>query len=475
MNFALVIDIGTTRIKHACISPTGEVACESTFIVPYASSEEESDIQGWFEVLVSSIDEIPMEIRASITAITVSGQGPSLVPIDRDNRVIRPLLFRWLLDSSTPVFRSYSQYIPFALAYIRKNPSLAQKVRYWVGIPEYIVYLLCGEWVAMLPSASYRRYYWTPAALRRAQLLPSQFPRYAYAGAVIATISARVAGRIGVSAGVPIISGGLDFYTAIIGAQCMQGNSVCDRAGSTEGVNIIGQPSRHHPLLQSYPLFGRRIANQSLIILNSGALLADTDAAELAQLRRALMNDASPAVADQHATTALPLLPELQKQGVVRIPQPSATHAQVAEAASRTGVAGRAPYTERLLQLEVLLFTIRYALELFPSQRRAPMTIALCGGQSRIAEWNALKADFLGVECRRFQCAHTELLGGAAIAFTALGVHRSLIKAVASVSHAATTYRPTAAAHQRFSTLARYQAFKQALDAFFEAIRDGMR
>lgn len=458
MSSALIIDIGTTRIKHACVGFAGEIVCEATIMIPYAVPAEKSDVHQWFELLIGSIKEIPLDIRDKITAITVSGQGPSLIPIDRHNQVIRPLLFRWLLDPATAAYRGSSQYIPLALAYMRQNPELARKVRRWVGIPEYIVYLLCGEWVAMLPSTRYRRYYWTPAALRRARLSPPQFPRHVYTGAVIAPVSPRVMERIGVRAGVPIISGGLDFHTAIIGAQCMQSGSICDRAGSTEGINIIGQPSRHHPLLQSYPLFSPRVANQSLIILNSGALLADTTTAELAQLRRILMNELTP-----HHPAAAPLLPELQRKGVVRIPQLNGEQT-LAPDRERTAHTQSEREGGRLLQLEALLFTIRYTLELFPAWRRAPVAIALCGGQSRIANWNALKADFLGVDCRLFQCTHTELLGGAAIAFTALGRYRSLCEAAAHIAHSTTVYQPAIATQQCFSESTRYQEFKQRFD-----------
>lgn len=441
-------------MKYACISAEGRVVHQCTVPVRYAARVEQSDVRRWFDELLKQIGRIPPEVRRAICAIVVSGQGPSLIPIDSAGTVLRPLLFRSLLDDGrppavhTPVARPRSHYIPFATQYIRQDPSLRERAHIWIPIPEYFVYLLCGEAISMLLSPRYRRYYWTASALRRARLPAERFPRHRYMGEVVASLSAEVATRHALPPRIPIIAGGLDFCMAIIGARSMRRRAVCDRAGSTQGLNFIGYRRRRHALLQSYPLLSAATANQSLLILNSGALVADLHDSEPEQLRRF--------VSDEPLTTP-PLLPMVKARGVVEIASP-ADSADHTDSAGRTDTADRAARISRLRCLESILFTMRYVVELFPARQRKRMSLALCGGQTHVEKWNALKADVLGVRCHLFQCAHTELLGAAAVAFTTLGVYRRLPSAVAHISHLRTSLsaRPLV-------TLPRYRAFCTAL------------
>ena len=439
MNIALAIDIGTTRIKYACIDTDGAVVHYHAFAVRYAAQAENSDIGGWFDELMAGIGDIPAAVRRQLRAITVSGQGPSLIALDGDGAVLRPLLLRSLLDDDRSAKRraagGSSHYIPFAAQYARRYPDVMRRVQRWIPLPEYCVYLLCGRAVSMLPSASYRRYYWTPAALRRAHLAREHFPSPVYMGDIIGGLSAPAAARCGLPPGIPLVSAGLDFCMAIIGGQCMRRYAVCDRAGSTQGLNFIGYPRRRHPLLQSYPLLRRSLGNQSLLLLNSGALLEGITEAQL---------DAVGDMIRRPPTATSPPLPTVRQRGVAEI------------------VPADGSATARLHALESVLFTMRYVVELFPPHCRRHAAVALCGGQARIEKWNILKSDVLGMECRQFQCLHTELLGGAAVAFRAVNIYPQLADAVARISHTRRQFRP---AQQLVATdLPRYRAFCSLLE-----------
>jgi sugar (pentulose or hexulose) kinase len=98
---------------------------------------------------------------------------------------------------------------------------------------------LGAEPVSALPTILYRPYYYDDAQCAAYGLDRRKFPPFAALGMLIGKVSAEAALRSGcLTAGLPIAAGGPDFITAILGSGAVSPGLVCDRAGSSEGINV---------------------------------------------------------------------------------------------------------------------------------------------------------------------------------------------------------------------------------------------
>jgi xylulokinase len=79
----------------------------------------------------------------------------------------------------------------------------------------------------VLPQSAYKPYYWDEAQCAALSLDIAKFPPFAAMGT-----------RIGSFNGLPIIGGGPDFIMALVGTDTLEPGRVCDRAGSSEGINL---------------------------------------------------------------------------------------------------------------------------------------------------------------------------------------------------------------------------------------------
>jgi len=443
MKSVLAIDIGTTFIKHAIIGADGSIINYQSIALAYHKQIAHTNINLWFSELIAAIHAIPQEVRASVAAIIISGQGPSLLPILRDGHLHSEVIFRSTLSdaylNSSRIHHSY--YLPFALQYIDTYPQLRIQLKSWLPIPEYFLYRLSGKMVAMLPSRKYDRYYWSRRSVTRVRMRGRYFPSYAFLGDNIAPLSDAMATASGLPAQIPIFSGGLDFCMAIIGSNSYHEYAICDRAGSTEGINFIHWPAapthKEHALFKSYPLFHSWDENQSLLIINSGALIDGAEKRDFNALRRFIFNE---------SLKVPPLLPVLKNKGVIKITGPERATGNSRQQQARL--------------LESMLFTIKYALDIFLSTHRKGVGMALCGGQTRLTAWNQLKADVLSLPCFSFQLTAAELLGSAAVAFHALKIYPTLEDAVSAISRIQERFLP----HASFESQ-RYHNFKQRFTA----------
>ena len=436
MQYVLAIDVGTTFIKYACINAEGGVPHYHKMPLQYDTPIEKTDISFWFQQFLKHVCTIPHLLRREITAVVVSGQGPSLLPLTHGGHIQAPLLFRATFGDTYNVLsaQSQSQYIPFALRYLQMSPHLQISLHTWISIPEYFVYRLCGKVVAMLPSKKYRHYYWTATTLRRAGLKCAFFPPYVYMGAVIAPLNDEITSLCGLPKGISLFCGGLDFYMSIIGTDCYRTHTICDRAGSTQGLNFIGWSVRHNPIFQAYPLLSRKIKNNSLLILNSGTILGRANEKDFRAARRFMHNE---------SLKNTPRLPIIKRKGVIEIPY--------------TYIRGAQDRYEIISALESILFTMRYAFDLFSIRQRRRVRVTLSGGQAAISQWNQLKADMIGAEFQYFQLFDAELLGSAAVVFHALRVCPSISDAVSCISIPTQKYLP----RTPLAPLLRYQEFKR--------------
>ena len=282
------VDIGTSSLKAAFITESGTVMKFIRLLFPQPVQAAD-----WVRAFFSAWAALPAD--CTIQAICVSGNGPSLVALPHRRSVPKSepslpaspvsaelrdsiieaakddILFLWNepLPPDFTVPAGTSLFLPRIAAFHTKYPEVFDTAAYLFSGPEYIAYLLTGTPVTVLPDPRYEVAYWNRADLPHfaesvlridGKSLTKLLPPFTHAGTVL-----------GAFCGIPVIAGVPDFIAALIGTGTLIPGNACDRAGSSEGLNIcIPQPIRTAGALL-LPSVMPALWNISSVIPSSGA------------------------------------------------------------------------------------------------------------------------------------------------------------------------------------------------------------
>jgi sugar (pentulose or hexulose) kinase len=230
-------------------------------------------------------------VRA-VDAVCLSGNGPTLVPVeglaDGGGEALPPL--HWfsplrggrVADGGAGGGRGpgeKSLFLPYAARFRDASPDLYSKTALFLPCSDWLSARLGAEPVSALPTALYQPYYYDDAQCADRGLDRRKFPPFALLGTRIGKVSAEAARRSGcLATGVPIAAGGPDFITAIFGSGAVSPGLVCDRAGSSEGINVCATEPPSPELasangLRVLPHAVEGLWNVSAMLPQSGSLI----------------------------------------------------------------------------------------------------------------------------------------------------------------------------------------------------------
>ena len=255
----LCVDIGTTSLKAALVTAEGGVV--SFCSIPIEEPHDRFVACSWYATFLRAKDQLTEKagVACRITAIAVSGNGPTVVSESG-------LTFRWNEDTSgvegdIPDCARTSLFIPKILSIKKQFPEVWKKHEKLFSGPEYLIYLLTGRAVTILPEARFGAAYWKDEMLDACGIKKNLLPPFVGPGTVCGTYE-----------DCPVVAGGPDFIVALIGTGTLHAGRLCDRCGSSEGLNfctdrpVIGQG------LRTLPSVVPGLWNVSYLIPNSGEL-----------------------------------------------------------------------------------------------------------------------------------------------------------------------------------------------------------
>jgi xylulokinase len=408
---ALCADIGTSSLKAACIDIEGRTRCFARETYAAAGSAPGVAAADWESALARAVARLFARSDAGKPdAICISGNGPTLTPVARDGETLAPLYWHQGPQGSAESrgeAGGRSFFLPHVERFSRERPADYARTALLLPAQDWLARRLGAEAVATLPAA-YEPYYWDDAQCAALGIDRGLFPPFAAPGTIIGRLSGEAARRLGavaggpqrLSAGIPIVAGGVDFIMALIGAGTVEPGMVCDRAGTSEGINLCAAfpgragPPRFPPEIRTLPHAGPGLWNLSVIIPASGRLFE--------QYR---------ALAGQENRPYDDILAELIPGGLLPDPSPAGS--------------GGAPFSGALelgrAVLATMGFTVRAALETLDRQGFQVTEMRLSGGQSKNRRWNQLKADLAGVSLLVPEQPDCELAGDAVLSAMALG------------------------------------------------------
>ncbi|WP_295800242.1 FGGY-family carbohydrate kinase [uncultured Treponema sp.] len=404
----LAVDIGTSSLKAAFVSEKGKVCSFSRR--PFLLCNTEHASKEWLPAFQNALQDLVSqspEIRPS--GICVSGNGPTLVAQSGETL---------LWNEKVVQLKSSSLFIPRLLAFKDKFPDVWKKTELVFSGPEYFLWLLTGEPCTILPEKRFESAYWNKQFLLESGFSNDEInklPSFAEPSHKLAGLSRKAssflgAEEFGIKEGLPVFCGAPDFISALVGTATVKPGILCDRAGSSEGINFCTSVPLEAEKIRTLPSVVPELWNASVLLPDSGSKFDSFKLKIERELGRQIEysvlvqeiigSDGTNASLDQGKylmiQTALNLKDAL---GILK------------DAAAKKGIA-------------------------FPDEMR------VAGGQAKSALWNQMKADITGMKISVPSCPDAELLGDAAFAFTALKVFPTLTSASESLFSKAETFYP---------------------------------
>ncbi|EMB32406.1 FGGY family carbohydrate kinase [Treponema denticola] len=396
---AAVFDIGTSSLKGALIAEDGKVYTQGRLFFPQNLEAETWLIS--FENLFKQFSDFAEQKGIKICGICISGNGPSLVAVSEDSAE-RDFLLLWNKASSDTLNKKSNEnsnensmkknplygksiFLPRLDFFRNSYPEIFQSAKYILSGPEYLIYKLTKKRVTVLPEKRYVPAYWTDEELKALSIPKNKLAPFVPLGE-----------DCGLYRNIPVFAGPPDFIAALIGTNTLKPGAACDRAGSSEGINICVKAPPESAKLKGLRLLPSPIPNLwniSYLIENSGNVFYEY----------------------------------IKKHGGNFMDFDAFVHNINTKTANKQNEAeGRAI-------MEALAFKVKAGMDLLEKAAGFRPIYTISGWQANNKLWRDLKAEITGREFKVLQIADAELLGNAAITFTSRKTYSSISEAASVI------------------------------------------
>lgn len=470
----LAYDIGTTHLKGAVVDAGGRVLASARVPVrglpaggPLAS---EIDPDAWLSGLALVTAQLHLRECERLKGVVVSGNGPTLVSVDATGEPVGPAL-GWqdrraveeadLVAEFSGSYLDESFYLPKALWMMRNRPLEYARTRWFLPCAEYVDFVLTGHAHRVNSTPAFAEFFWNESAVRRVGLDPDRFPPFVEPGDQVGSVNDRAADALGIPEGLPVFAGGPDFLMSILGAAATQPGRACDRAGTSEGVNLCWHRPVQDRRLLCFPHVVRGAYNVSAMLSSSGSSLSWA-AGTLAGFGGDVDALLAAAAAAPPGAGRLLFLPFL---GPERFPiwDPHARGAFVGLAhAHGSGEMARAV-------VESTGYAVRAAIEVMESHGAQVADLRATGRLALSPAWCQARADVTGRRVLVSEQEEADLVGNACVGFYGLDEYESLAAASESLVRFGRVYQPAAALRQLYDDL--YAVFRTACVGLAESFR----
>ncbi|MBI9100865.1 MAG: hypothetical protein JEY99_00505 [Spirochaetales bacterium] len=433
----LVFDFGTTHLKGALMTEDGlfkgRTRGELGVLNSDVSGFQEVDPEIWISSLKKAVAELLAgQDTNKIRGVVISGNGPTLVPMDKNGDFLNPVMI-WMDRRGTAQSKRIKEisgeyldptfYLPKALWLHDNKPEVYNKTKHFLSCPEAIVYKLTGMATTILPGAHFEGYFWSAELLNKLGLDQSKFPAFSKPGNITGQVTRKGQTLTGIPLGLPVISAGPDFISSILGTAAVKPGRCCDRAGTSEGINLCTKELIHNPALMGYGHVVEAYYNLSGIISASGrALDWITGTLGCGQTSVATLND--PEVhRDLQKTTP-------GSDGLLFLPYLAGERAPLWDPAARGVFAGLGLYHGREHMIRAVLestgFAMRDVIDTMDNSGCEVADLRITGGPAKNRMWNQIKADITRRRILVPQSVDSDLTGNLVIGLKSLGNHNDL-------------------------------------------------
>lgn len=453
----LAFDIGTTVLKAASLSEDGKITALAvrrlSSSVP-SPGHYEADPDEWMSSIASVTAELLNGISEIPRALVISGNGPTLVPVNAGGQFLKPVM-SWMDRRGTlqsdriaavndfridPTF-----YLPKAMWIADNLPAVYEETAYFLACPESVVFRLTGEAVTILPGLHFEKYFWSSELISRLGLDKSKFPDFVKPGHIAGLITAKGAAESNLPQGIPVISAGPDFVVSLLGTGAVYPGRACDRCGTSEGINLCTQKYITDPRLMGYGHVIEPWFNVSGIISTSGRAL------------EWIKQTAFEADAEIEAVVAEAEVSAAGAGRLIFLPYLSGERAPHWDPYARGAFIGLGLQHKRGDMVRSVLestgFAIRDVISVMEENDSAVDELRITGRPAVSPLWNQIKADISGRRLLVPESFESELLGDLAIGLKALGDTDDLAETADGIVRITGEYVPDPGKRQLYDEL----------------------
>jgi len=447
----LAVDIGTSSVKAGLFDRKGAcLALDSRPVEALASRDpvaHEVNAGAWteaFAALVPALSAARIGGDALVECVVVSGNGPTLVPVDASGEPLAPAV-TWmdrraveeavLAGQAAGRFLDPTYNLPKALWFKRRRPDIYERTARFSSCPEYLCGRLTGEWCSFLPAEGFQPIIWDAGSIRSLGLDEEKFPPFIKLGQVVGRVTRGAAETFGLPEGIPVVSGGPDFVVSLIGTRTTRPGRACDRAGTSEGINLCHEgsfPDDSRLLLMPHVI--EPYLNVSGVISTSGKAVS--------WFRKA----SGDACGDYEGFFGEICQVEPGSGHLLFLPYLSGERAPIWDPDARGAFVGLTLNHGRAQMgravVESTAFAMRDVIETMESLGGRVSELTVTGNPARNPVWNQIKADITGRPLIVPSFPHAELMGDLCLALAALGEYNGPADAAEALAAAERVHEP---------------------------------
>lgn len=430
MELVIGLDLGTTNCKAVALDSSGQVVATTSANYPlYApqSGWAEQDVEEIWRGAVDALHQLAQKVEVSaIRGLSLDGAMHSLQLLDEHDRPIGRAL-TWADQRAAPIVNELrakadnatvyhlsgcplvSIYYPAKLGWCRANQR--DHFNRVVAIKEYLQHKFTGEWATDVSLASatglldIRNRQWAPELLSLAGVTAAQLPPLVPSNRVSGKLNAAAAAATGLPAGLPVVIGGSDGGTAMLGA----GGDTVITVGTSGAIRrvvpepLLDEQARTwcYVMDDQHWLAGGAINNGGLVAQWVREKFYPQESFEL------MLQEAGAVPAGSGGVVFLPYLSG--ERSPHWNPWERAIISGIGLEHSRGHIARAA--------LEGVAFCLAEVWEIVKGSASARLT----GGITRARLWSQILCDVLGVPLELMEAADASAVGAARLGWSALG------------------------------------------------------
>jgi len=480
----VAIDVGTSGARASAFDRSAVPVAESRRPYPTALPAEgwaEQDARHWQSAALSALGALARSLGPGrrILAIGVTGQCPSVVPLDHRDRPLRPgLIYRdnrataeadqMRAQFGDAELHRLTGHVPAAFHVAAKilwlrahEPEVYAATRHFVQPTDYVALGLTGnlttDWSMAAATAllDLRARDWAASLLAGLGLDAAAFPAVVPSWSVTGELRPALARRFGLPPGIPVIAGAGDSIACALGAGVTAPGPVSEMAGSSSCFNSV----------IAEPLADLDVTHYPSIVADHGYVTEvgiNTTGETLDWLAQIFYSGSARAPrAQDYARIELAAAAAAPGAGGLLF-APVLGDGERDDPALRGVLTGLSLRHDRgaiaRAALEGMAFGVRARLETLGRASVPPTELRVSGGGAGMAVWNQIKADVAGIPVVRV-AGDSTAAGTALLAGLGAGVYADAADAVASGYRPEGRWDPDPARRELYADLyARYQA-----------------
>ncbi|MCB9138118.1 MAG: FGGY-family carbohydrate kinase [Caldilineaceae bacterium] len=496
----LGIDIGTTSVKATLVTLAGAVCAEAAQEYPTAFPRPnwaEQDPEDWWRATCAVLQQVCAAAGdpARVAALSVSCQGPSLLPMDAAGRPLSSAQI-WMDRRSTRECESLRgtvgdalfaginggridpYYMAPKLYWLRKHePDVYARAYTFLQANGYIVHKLCRVFTLDRSIAPLTLLYdarteeWSDVLIEACGADRTKLPPLYDSGEIVGRVTPEAAAVTGLATGTPVLAGLCDGPAAALEAGLLEAGDAAEMTGQSTVLLICSDrpylDDRLIPL--GHPLPDRHVTAGAQVA-SGGALRWFRD--ELGEPER---RQAEATGDDAYAL--LSLLAQSSPPGansLLFLPYLYGERSPIWDSDARGVFFGLSLSTHKADMVRAVMegaaYGLRHNVEAAEEAGFPLRELVTVGGGAKSLLWNQIKADVLQRPVRVPDVTGGAVIGDAMLAAASVGLYPTLTDAVTGMMGPSRVFQPRPELAQRYDAL--YTLYVSLYPRLREAFRE---